>query len=80
MKFIFALSIVLVGCTPSSRDESNAFSLPNELVDCSVTKLVSDQGVRYMVFRCPSSTTTTTMTGKHPVTTITVDGVTYVKK
>ena len=74
-------ALFMVGCEPTSRDATYQYKVPDELKDCTATRLRDDTGNRATVFRCPNSTTTTTsVQGKTNQTTVVIDGVTFVAK
>lgn len=78
MKFAaIAIALVLVGCTPSSKDVSRNYAPPEELKDCSFHRLGNDNGGYITVVRCPNSSTTTKTSGKNARTTVVIDGVEY---
>jgi hypothetical protein len=77
---IASIALAITGCTPSAKDISEQYTLPEELSDCTITYL---QGkYTYLnVVRCPNSTTSTTYpVGKTTQTTVVIDGETYVKQ
>lgn len=77
---IASIALAIIGCTPSAKDISEQYTLPEELSDCTITYL---QGkYTYLnVVRCPNSTTSTTYrVGKTTQTTVVIDGETYVKQ
>jgi hypothetical protein len=77
---IASIALAITGCTPSAKDISEQYTLPEELSDCTITHL---QGkYTYLnVVRCPNSTTSTTYpVGKTTQTTVVIDGETYVKQ
>lgn len=77
---IASIALAITGCTPSAKDISEQYTLPEELKDCTITYL---QGkYTYLnVVRCPNSTTSTTYpVGKTTQTTVVIDGETYVKQ
>ena len=77
---IASIALAITGCTPSAKDISEQYTLPEELSDCTITYL---QGkYTYLnVVRCPNSTTSTTYpVGKTTQTTVIIDGETYVKQ
>lgn len=82
MKKIFAVVAVLalVGCHAETRDVKANFAIPEELKDCTFTRMQSEGGSTITVVRCPNSNVSVTDHQKNPVTTITVDGVEYEKK
>lgn len=51
--------------------------LPDELKDCKFFYIRNSSGQTLNVVRCPNSNTTAKTSGKHPVTTVTIDGVDY---
>lgn len=74
------IAIAFYGCTPSAKDISEQYTIPEELKDCTITYL---QGkYTYLnVVRCHNSTTSTTYpVGKTTQTTVVIDGETYVKQ
>lgn len=76
---IASIALAITGCTPSAKDISEQYTLPEELSDCTITYL---QGkYTYLnVVRCPNSTTSTTYpVGKTTQTTVVIDGETYAK-
>lgn len=76
---IASIALAITGCTPSAKDISEQYTLPEELSDCTITYL---QGkYTYLnVVRCPNSTTSTTYpVGKTTNTTVVIDGETYAK-
>lgn len=77
-----AAAIIAAGCTPKAEDVGATYSVrPKELADCGFYHLTNVNGGRLTVVRCPNSTTSVTEpSGKSTKTTITVDGVEYVKK
>jgi hypothetical protein len=77
---IASIALAITGYTPSAKDISEQYTLPEELSDCTITYL---QGkYTYLnVVRCPNSTTSTTYpVGKTTQTTVVIDGETYVKQ
>ena len=77
---IASIALAITGCTPSAKDISEQYTLPEELSDCTITYL---QGkYTYLnVVRCPNSTTSTTYrVGKTTQTTVVIDGETYVNQ
>ena len=77
---IASIALAITGCTPSAKDISEQYTLPEELSDCTITYL---QGkYTYLnVVHCPNSTTSTTYpVGKTTQTTVVIDGETYVKQ
>lgn len=77
---IASIALAITGCTPSAKDISEQYTLPEELSDCTITYL---QGkYTYLnVVRCPNSTTSTTYrVGKTTQTTVVIDGETYIKQ
>ena len=77
---IASIALAITGCTPSAKDISEQYTLPEELKDCTITYL---QGkYTYLnVVRCPNSTTSTTYpVCKTTQTTVVIDGETYVKQ
>lgn len=79
--FIGLLTIGLFGCDKTATDVSDTYSIPDELKDCTFTRLTRNMGNGITVVRCPNSVVSTDeKKGKSYVQTITVDGVEYVKK
>lgn len=89
-KLILICCLLLTACnvTPDKTgDVTNKANLPKELEDCKAYQLITEAGIPNLyVIKCPNSTTTTTyqkQTGKiieNISTTITVNGVEYVRK
>lgn len=81
MKYLIALTLVLLaGCTPSAEEKTWPI-LPDGLKDCKFYKLRDDSGNTITVVRCPASSTSVQYkVGKSTQTTVTVDGVEYTKK
>lgn len=81
MKYLIALSIILLaGCTPSAQEQTWPI-LPDGLKDCKFYKLTDDSANTIRVVRCPmSSTTATYKVGKSTQTTVVVDGKEYTQK
>ena len=77
---IASIALAITGCTPSAKDISEQYTLPEELSDCTITYL---QGkYTYLnVVRCPNSTTSTTYpVGETTNTTVVIDGETYIRQ
>ena len=81
MKYRIGLTlIVLAGCTPSAQEQTWPV-LPEGLKDCKFYKLTDESTNTIRVVRCPASSTSIEyQVGKSRQTTVTVDGVEYVKK
>ena len=78
---ITMILIALIWCLrPNIQDDSSNYVLPAHLRDCSITILHGKQLSSITVIRCPNSSTTTKVQGKHPKTTVVIDGDTYVKE
>lgn len=74
--------LTLVGCHPAGYVETTGeFTVvPEALKDCGFYEIWSE-GSYLRIVRCPNSTTSTTYSsGKSTVTTVVIDGVTYVKQ
>lgn len=82
MKYLILITIlsVLSGCAANTHESTNNFILPNELKDCRIYYLES--GLSYLcITRCPNSITSTSFkVGKSQSTSVTIDGVKYVKE
>lgn len=77
---LIALSILfLAGCSPSANEQVWPV-LPEELKDCKFYRIADGGGTVISMARCPNSTTTVKMHNKQQTTTVTIDGVEYVKK
>ena len=67
-----------VKATDTKELTTNFTVVPEGLEDCKVFLWRSDSMDSLNVVRCPNSTTSTTYrVGKHSVTTVVIDGVTY---
>lgn len=89
MKYLL-LVLLLTGCErypPSVVEASVQTALPDELKDCKRYEIHPEtyrNSYPEVIYRCPNSTTSTTVTipqGKTTIkkTTIVIDGVTYTK-
>ena len=77
---IASIALAITGCTPSAKDISEQYTMPEELKDCTITYL-QGKYTHLTVVRCPNSTTSTTYpVGKTTQTTVVIDGETYVKQ
>lgn len=56
---------MLSGCAPSYSDVKGDFIVPEELKDCTFTKLETWNATSYLVIRCPNSQVSTTRNGKN---------------
>lgn len=90
------LIICLTACDNHSQNVTSNYSVPSELNDCKIFRVVNTSGNVLYVTRCPNSSTTTYVAQKNGVTTtvldapivtppkpkvtIIVNGVTYVKE
>mgnify|MGYP000395051724 CR=1 FL=1 len=64
--FILIFTILfLSACTPTHKNKTNTFVLPEELADCKIFSLSNTNGTTIFVTRCPNSTTNTSTVGKH---------------
>jgi hypothetical protein len=54
--FVTLISGVLVGCDGSASTKTFPV-MPPELSDCQFFKLTDENGARYVIGRCPNSTT-----------------------
>jgi len=73
-------ALMLIGCSDSAKTVSYP-AAPPELADCKFFFLTNKDGHSINVVRCPHSDTTATYrSGKSTVSTVTIDGVEYVKK
>ena len=65
--------LFFVGCTPTYTKKNDNFLLPPELSDCKIYYLNDKNGSGIYITRCPSSTTTTSTTGKNPQTVTVIE-------
>ena len=74
-KFLFIAILAISGCSyeKQSQDISGNFILNNDLKDCKISRLRSENGTFLHVVRCPNSQTTTTTVEKHQVTTAVIE-------
>ena len=76
MKFLILFSTIFVmSCSNYTEDLSQAYELPEELKDCKVYWIAKkDNQNGFKAMRCPlSSTSVSYSSGKHTVTTITIE-------
>ena len=77
----WALALAITGCEPETKDIKGKYLVPEELIDCSFNYLYGSDGAALKIVRClNSSTSTTYKLGRHSQSTVTVDGVEYVRK
>lgn len=78
--FIMIIMVLLLSGCETSSTEVKYDSMPPELSDCKTFYI--RRGLNSItVMRCPGSTTSTTYsTGKTSNTTVTIDGITYIKE
>lgn len=63
--------LMLVACSPNTKYATHNFVLPEELSHCKMYKMYD--GYRYVfVMHCPNATTSTMVSGKHPVRSVMV--------
>ncbi len=75
------LALAITGCEPETKDIKGRYLVPEELIDCSFNYLYGSDGAALKVVRCPNSSTSTTYKlDKQFQSTVTVDGVEYVRK
>lgn len=68
------LVFMINGCSTSTSEVTNDYSLPNGISDCNIYQMDSEKGTRLYVVRCPLSECSTTYTyGKMKVTTTTIE-------
>lgn len=73
---VLAIVATLLGCSKTTKDVTQSFTLPPGLADCKVHHMRGDLDADYLriiVVRCPNSSTTTTTSGKHPISTTVVE-------
>lgn len=75
LKFsVIASLLALAACQPSGRDATADFAVkPKGFEDCIFANM-SDGMTSVTAIRCPNSSVSTTVHGKHPVTSVTIDG------
>lgn len=74
--FLIIFSVFVLASCSKTHDKLDAnYSMPEEMNDCSIFKLVPDNGGRTLyAIRCPNSTTTTSYrNNKTNVTTSVID-------
>lgn len=76
---LFALLVLLIGCSKQTTDKTYKFDMPVGLADCKIYELASSGGRYLYITRCGGEipTVATTTTEKYPVTTMTIDGKDY---
>lgn len=73
---VLAIVATLLGCSKTTKDVTQSFTLPPGLADCKVHHMRGDSDADYLriiVVRCPNSSTTTTTSGKNPISTTVVE-------
>lgn len=73
---VLAIVATLLGCSKTTKDVTQSFTLPPGLSDCKVHHMRGDSDADYLriiVVRCPNSSTTTTTSGKNPISTTVVE-------
>lgn len=69
---LFSL-LLLSACSEGTRSITKEIKLPDNLKDCSVDRIDESGMPTLFVTRCPNSSTSTTASGKHPVTTTLIE-------
>lgn len=73
-KMLMSLMVVglLAGCSPSTKEISHSYVLPEELKHCSIYRLFSGDGSLMTVVHRPNANTTTSYTSGKSVNSVTV--------
>lgn len=76
---ILVLGIVLIGCEKITEESTHQYILPDELSDCKIYRLQSDNGQVLYITRCDDIIATSSKQGKTQIDVITINGEKYQK-